>query len=134
MGQQQLLLIVLGIIIVGVAVVFGITLFRSNAIDSKRDLMVNECINLSALAQQHYRRPVALGGGSNAFDGSNGNAAWSIPAQLQHTASGDYQITSITANQVVIKGNGNEVANGVDQVQVTITITPDAYQVNANAP
>ena len=133
MGQQQLLLIVLGIIIVGVALVFGINLFRSHAVNSKRDLVVNECINLAALAQQHYRRPTALGGGSSAFDNTNGNA-WSIPSQLQHTASGDYQITSISSNQVVIKATGNEVANGVDEVQVTITVTPDTYQVNSNEP
>ena len=33
MGQQQLLLIVLGVIIVGIAVILGIILFRQNSID-----------------------------------------------------------------------------------------------------
>ncbi len=42
MGQQQLLLIVLGVIIVGIAVILGIVLFRQNSIDQKRDLLINE--------------------------------------------------------------------------------------------
>jgi len=128
-GQQQLLLIVLGIIVVGVAIVVGINLFRTNAVETKRSTIVNECINLASMAQQYYRKPVAMGGGASAFDGSRGGIAWSIPSTLQHTASGDYQITSIAPGQIVIQANGNEVVNGVDQVQVTITILPDSYQV-----
>lgn len=124
------MLIILGVIIVGIAVVLGINLFRSNAVESKRSVVINECVNLAALAQQHYRRPSALGGGSNAFDDSHNGQKWSIPTPLLHTASGDYSITGITSSQVIIKGVGNEIVNGVDQVQVTITVTPDSYQVN----
>jgi len=47
MGQQQLLLIVLGTIIVGVAVIVGINMFTTGAINSERDgkvLQVNELL------------------------------------------------------------------------------------------
>ena len=54
MGQQQLLLIVLGVIVVGVAVIIGINLFRANAIEQKRDNVMMECITLATQAQQHY--------------------------------------------------------------------------------
>ena len=37
MGQQQLLLIVLGVIVVGIAVVVGTKLFNANAVSSNRD-------------------------------------------------------------------------------------------------
>ena len=36
MGQQQLLLIILGVIIVGIAVAVGITMFQDNAVDQNR--------------------------------------------------------------------------------------------------
>ena len=41
MGQQQLLLIVLGVIVVGIAVVVGINLFNANSISSDRDGVVS---------------------------------------------------------------------------------------------
>ena len=46
MGQQQLLLIVLGVIIVGIAVVVGINLFNANAEESAKDTIVSEGTNL----------------------------------------------------------------------------------------
>ena len=67
MGQQQLLLIVLGVIVVGIAVVVGINLFNSNAEQSAKDGIVSDCTNLGALAQQFYKKPTAMGGGGNTF-------------------------------------------------------------------
>jgi hypothetical protein len=128
-GQQQLLLIVLGVIIVGIAVVLGINLFRSHAIESKKGLITNECINLAAMAQKHYRLPGSLGGGGSSFDNAVTGIKWDIPNELKHTASGDYEITERNASHVVIKATGNEVVNGVDQVQVQITVYSDTYQV-----
>ena len=123
------MLIVLGVIIVGVAVVLGINLFRSHAIESKKSIIVNECINLAAMAQKHYRLPSTLGGGSNSFDNTATGIKWSIPNELKHTASGDYLITEQASDHVVVKATGNEVVNGIDQVQVQITIFADNYQV-----
>ena len=62
MGQQQLLLIILGVIVVGIAVAVGITMFQDNAISANRDAVTNDLVNLAARAQQYYRRPTALGG------------------------------------------------------------------------
>ena len=40
MGQQQLLLIVLGVILVGIAIILGVNLFRANAVESKRNNVI----------------------------------------------------------------------------------------------
>ena len=72
MGQQQLLLIVLGVIIVGIAIVVGINLFNANAESSAKDGIVSDCTNLAAMAQQFYKKPVAMGGGGNSFSTTNG--------------------------------------------------------------
>ncbi len=53
MGQQQLLLIVLGVIVVGIAIVVGINLFNANAESSTKDGIVSDCTNLGAMAQQY---------------------------------------------------------------------------------
>ena len=125
MGQQQLLLVVLGIILVGIALAVGVSLFRANAIDQKRNYVMNECINLAAMAQQYYLKPSAYGGGSSSF------VNWSIPPELDTTASGTYRISSQTKNSVTIIGTGNEVVTGTDTIQVQIVVPnpPNTYQV-----
>lgn len=123
MGQQQLLLIVLGVIIVGVAIVMGINLFQANAVEAKRNNVTNELVNLAAMAQQFYQRPSTLGGGNRTFTG------WQIPAGLTSTANGSYKIKSIDAQQIVVIGTGNEVVTGADSVQVQIAINPSTYLV-----
>ncbi|MBK9096961.1 MAG: hypothetical protein IPM14_02345 [bacterium] len=87
MGQQQLLLIVLGVIIVGIAVVVGINLFNANAEESAKDGVVSDCTNLGAMAQQYYKKPISMGGGGNNFNG------FTVPASLQTTANGTYTAT-----------------------------------------
>jgi len=119
-GQQQLLLIVLAMIIVGIAVVFSITLFRQKAIDSKRDLLINECGNLAMDAMKYYKKPFNLGGGGNSFVG------WSIPEVLATTATGDYSAT-IFKDSVLIIGTGNEVVNGNDSVKVQVSVYQNNY-------
>jgi hypothetical protein len=69
MGQQQLLLIVLGVIIVGIAIVVGINLFNANAESSAQDTIVSAATNIGALAQQYFKKPTSMGGGGNNFTG-----------------------------------------------------------------
>ncbi|MBU1096738.1 MAG: hypothetical protein CVV23_01450 [Ignavibacteriae bacterium HGW-Ignavibacteriae-2] len=125
MGQQQLLLIVLGIILVAVALVVGISLFRENAVDQKRHNLINECINLAAMAQQYFLKPTTYGGGGQSFTN------WQIPNELRTTANGSYKIITQTAAEVVVLGTGNEVVTGTDSVKVKITIPspPNTYLV-----
>ncbi len=85
MGQQQLLLIVLGMIIVGIAIVFGNHLYKQHSIDSKRDIVITENINLANMAYQHYKKPTKLGGGGNSFE------SWQIPDDLKITVNGEYE-------------------------------------------
>lgn len=129
MGQQQLLLIVLGIIIVGIAVVVGINLFTANAIEAKRNNVINDCITLGTLAQQHYRKPGAYGGGDRSFDGSTTPTAqeWEIPDPLLTNANGSYRITAISSQELTILGTGNEVVTGNDSIQVSVKVTPTDY-------
>ncbi len=60
MGQQQLLLIVLGVIVVGIAVVVGINLFNANAETSTQDSIVSQGTNIGAMAQQYLQETHSL--------------------------------------------------------------------------
>jgi hypothetical protein len=123
MGQQQLLLIVLGVIIVGIAVVVGINLFNANAEESTKDGIVSDCTNLGAMAQQFYKKPTSMGGGGNSFTGGTG---WSIPGDgvpggLDSTAYGTY--TRVNADQSVTITGTPHPENGYDWT-VETTVTP----------
>jgi hypothetical protein len=69
LGQQQLLLIVLGVIIVGVAVVVGINLFNAYARSAALDSLTLQLVSYGNLAQEYYKKPKAFGGGGNSFAG-----------------------------------------------------------------
>ncbi len=122
MGQQQLLLIVLGVIVVGIAVVVGINLFNANAVSSNRDGVVSDLNNLGAMAQQYYKKPTSMGGGGNTFTG------WALPTELDTTANGSYTAT-INAQSVTIVGTGTENNDSGVKLQHTATISPTSIAV-----
>ncbi|MBN2008338.1 hypothetical protein JW960_03210 [candidate division KSB1 bacterium] len=137
MGQQQLLLIVLGVIIVGVAVAVGVTQFKSSAVDSNRQAVIGDLINLAAKAQRYYRTPTSLAGGGQNFqnfylsatDTGNANGSYSItttaPTALTKVA-GSMTAVSSSASTIYIVGCGNELGNdATNEVKAYATVTAD---------
>ena len=124
MGQQQILLIVLGLVVIGIAVAVGMSLFRAHAISAKRDLLTNETIDMAAQAISYYKRAKEFGGGGKSFVG------WEIPHQVQNTINGSYiLIDEITNDEVVIIATGTEVVTGNDSIQVKVIVHPNKYQI-----
>jgi Tfp pilus assembly protein PilE len=117
MGQQQLLLIVLGVIIVGIAVVVGINLFNASAISSNRDAVISDLSNLAALAHEYYAKPSSMAGGGNSF------VNFAIPAGLSSNGNGSYSITTAgTATTIVFQGVGSQVVSGSNKVTVNYKV------------
>ncbi|TKJ39728.1 hypothetical protein CEE37_10640 [candidate division LCP-89 bacterium B3_LCP] len=110
MGQQQLLLIVLSVIIVGIAVIVGINMFADQAASSNLDAVTADLINLASRAQQHFRRPTAMGGGGGTFTLLSADAAGMAYLTSQPTnENGAYTITSAgNGTSVSVKGIGSE--------------------------
>ena len=123
MGQQQILLIVLGLVVIGIAVAVGMSLFRAHAISSKRDILTNETIDMAAQAISYYKRAREFGGGGKSFIG------WEIPAQVQNTINGSYIIGEVYNDHVVLIATGTEVVTGNDSIQVKTTVSPNGYQI-----
>ena len=122
MGQQQLLLIILSVIVVGVAIMVGVILFNTNAIEQKRNEIINECALLASEAQLYYRRPTDLGGGGKSFTG------WDVPPQYETTEVGRFEATVTSPTEVKITGIGNEVVTSGDSVKVELTVNSLTYQ------
>jgi Tfp pilus assembly protein PilE len=132
MGQQQLLLIILGVIVVGIAVAVGITMFQDNAVSANRDAVTNDLVNLASRAQQYYRRPTALGGGGNSFVGLTADAAGLAKLTSKSTnANGTYSImTAGTSTSVVLKGVGTEKGSNGSAIEVRMSVFSDSTYVN----
>lgn len=121
MGQQQLLLIVLGVIVIGIAILMGIILFQQNAIEQKRDLLINEGITVANNAREYFHKPSTYGGGQYNFTG------WVIPSQMVNSANGSYAAT-VSPDKVEITGTGNDLVSGVDLVEVKFIVTKDSIR------
>ena len=97
MGQQQLLLIILGVIIVGIAIAVGLQLFQAGSVGANQDAIVNDIMNIASHAQQYMIRPESMGGGGGSFE------AYDLPSRLESTGNATYTANG-TANGVVIVG------------------------------
>ncbi|OGU73096.1 MAG: hypothetical protein A2V93_06095 [Ignavibacteria bacterium RBG_16_34_14] len=124
MGQQQLLMIVLALIIVAIAIAVSISLFRSNAIDGKRDILIEETTSLGVMALQYFKKPAELGGGGRSFVG------WSIPSNMNQTANGSFEISLQQADEIRIVGTGSEVVTGNDSIKVETVVTTSEFYTN----
>ncbi len=105
MGQQQLLLLVLSAIIVGISIVIGINMFASSATQANSDAVLQDCLNIGARAQEWYRKPASMGGGGRSFDGVD-LALLNIKASNENT-SADYTVSG-AGDVVTITGTGVE--------------------------
>ncbi len=125
MGQQQLLLIVLGVIVVGIAVVVGINLFNANAETSTQDSLVSQGTNIGAMAQQYYKKPTSMGGGGNSFANFDTKVWPNLPANLVKSTDADWTKTppSITNNDSVITFTAEPI-DGSYNWTVTTKVTP----------
>ena len=86
-----------------------------------RQAVIADLTNLASLAQQHYRKPTALGGGGNTFTG------WTVPGSLDTTGNGTYTAT-VGAQSVTLVGVGNEngTVHPANKVKVTMVVGPSS--------
>ena len=82
MGQQQLLLIVLGTIVVGIAVAVGMNQFSSSSVEANRDQLISDLNFLSVVAQAYYKKPASYGGGGQSC------AGWEFPEYFKNYEAG----------------------------------------------
>ena len=144
MGQQQLLLIVLGIIIVGIAIAVGVNMFQQSAVDTNRQSMISDLTNLAAKAQRYYRTPQELGGGAQNFqsfklgrlDTSNANGSFHVYASGYPTAAiakpafnANVEITVSAIDTIWLAGWGQEDGDVLPfKVMAVTAVAPSGIQ------
>ena len=116
MGQQQLLLLVLGIVIVGLAVVVGIQAFGENQRKANQDAMINDGIRIASDAQAWALKPTAFGGGEGKFTGLTlAKLGYEVNGSSQYVnANGTYSLADIAAGDFLINATSNSSGQLVD--------------------
>ena len=71
MGQQQLLLIILVTILVGIATVVAINVFTEAQEQSNQEAVILDMTSAVPDARAYFKKPVMLGGGGGSFENIN---------------------------------------------------------------
>lgn len=109
MGQQQLLLIILGVIIVGIAIAVGISQFGAHSTQANKDGVTSSLVNIAANAYQYKIRPCTMGGGGGTYNASlcTGGQAYTIPLKMQSDDNGAYVLGTVGATTLTVTGTSS---------------------------
>ena len=108
MGTQQLLLVILGVVVIGIAIAVAYAFFSAESTASERDALINDLNSLAAAACQYRSALRTLGGGQGSFSDfvirgsmrSNDNGSFSIA---------DAQVNSITLTAICAVNPSNTI-------------------------
>jgi hypothetical protein len=128
MMQQQLLLIILGIIVVGAAIAVGFVLMSDQSASTNRDNLGADLVALGAKVQSYYRKPASYGGGEHTFDGLT------IGKVIRDTANanGSYGLVGSPSDQgpVRFQATGKSTGNDrINPVKLEMIVYPDTISL-----
>lgn len=113
MGQQQLILIVLCTIIVGVAIAVGLVIFAGDSTLANRDNLMSDVTIIISNARAYYIRPGNLGGGNNSFIG------YTIPLRISSTEAGTYTRALDSPTSMTITGYSSDNIDNYITAKIT---------------
>lgn len=127
MGSQQLLLIVVGVVLIGIMIAVGMSMFKDQTASQNRDSISNDLVHFAVQAQKYWRRPLVMGGGGHSFSG----LTLSHIVKQATNSNGLYQLIPDPVgpglSSVVITGTGFNTGNdGSTPVKVQVTVWPDS--------
>lgn len=120
MGQTQLLIVILGLLLVGVAIFVGVEMFTQHSVDDVRNAVMTDLNNYAARALAYYGKPATQGGGNKSFDG----VSMSMIFPSSENVNGRYYVESAQGDNCTIVGVGKAIA-GMDSIRVRIRVTPE---------
>lgn len=119
MGQQQLLLLVLGTVIVGLAVVVGIEAFEQNQIQANQDALINQGLTFASDVQAEYLKPEQMGGWGQKWEPSTRDLTdLGRDSVIVENVNGKFELvdsnpcSSGSAGNLFVVGGGDQDGNG----------------------
>lgn len=125
MGSQQMLLLIVGVLMIGLMISIGVIMFGDGSAASNRDAIANDLTAHASRAQVYQKKPKCLGGGGNSFVG------FALPYTAQSNQNGTFAVSGATGTQVTIEGVGSEVGyDRVHPVKVAVQVRADSILVS----
>lgn len=125
MGQQQLLIIILGVLVVGIAISGGLRILDSYNQANDRDQLIIQMNSIVSDARTYAAKPAYLGGGAGSFTGFSASRAL--------TTSDRYRIyPGVNPNILSLTGFGSITgSDGTTPVQVVLIFDLAANSVTS---
>ena len=126
MGIQQLMMLVLSVIIIGLFIAVGIGMFNHNMVKHNRLAVISDLTVFAGVAVSYYKTTADMGGGAGTWDvgdlgmwvGNNHNTRGSSISN----DNGTY-VMSLHGDELTIIGVGKEIGNrGRENVQATLVL------------
>jgi hypothetical protein len=102
MGQQQILFIIVGVIVIGIAITVGISIVSAQTVATNRDAIINDLNHLSSYAYQYRLRLRSMGGGQGDY------TSFTIPPKMRVNEDGTYSIASAEMNALSLTAVSSE--------------------------
>ncbi|MCF7886685.1 MAG: hypothetical protein K9M80_09335 [Candidatus Marinimicrobia bacterium] len=118
MGQQQLLLIALSVLIVGAAVAVGVNMFNQGAEEAELDKFYQHASFLATNATAAYKKPTTMGGLGNDFS--------TVPTGDVEQACSALGIKDSTGQSNVYVSNV-EAGDTDNEIKITLSDTLEQY-------
>lgn len=125
MGQQQLILLVLATVIVGIAIVVGIRAFTENDARANADAMMQDAVRMANDIQAAIKKPDPFGGVDAFTDVDFGTIGYPNDGTNYTNLNGVFGLSDASAASILITGDGGET-NSEQQVQVRVCGLTDA--------
>ncbi len=107
MGQQQLLLLVIGVIIAGLAVVSGITAFQEKMRQMEMDHIVNRNLKIASAAALWKTKRDPYDGGNASYSGLSENGLARLNLEVD-TGRAVFELTEADGQSLIITGVSTE--------------------------
>jgi hypothetical protein len=119
MGQQQLILLVLATVIVGIAIVVGIRAFTENDAKANADAMMQDAVRMASDIQAAIKKPDPFGGVDAFTDIDFGVLGYPNTGGVYTNLNGQFELAAAAAG-VVITGVGPDSTQALQEIVVAV--------------
>lgn len=119
MGTQQLLLLVLTVIIVGISITLAVTMFNHHFFNENKQAMLTELANYKSILMQYWKTSTNMGGAGQTLSNVTIDKiapylgfSYLNPYNMQ-SENGELRVISASGTEVVLMGLGIATKNNV---------------------
>jgi hypothetical protein len=112
MGQNQILIIAISILIIGISILAGTGFFTDDETETNKKAMINDVNHIAMNATRYYRRIGALGGGGYSYLG------YALPGGYRSNLNGSYSVNPLSQSALQIRGVSSKDTNNTMVAQI----------------